>query len=77
MQTYLDSWIIAYDSAKAILLNGTYKLWVKFNFTGLIKEEDNTCKINVSLVHAQIPVSFHTVNYTNNILNIASELDII
>ena len=40
-------------------------------FTGLIKEENNICKIDISLVNAQIPVSFYTFNYTNNILKIA------
>ena len=37
---------------------GTYKSEVKFNFTGLIKEENNIFKTDVSLVNAQISVSF-------------------
>ena len=71
MNTYLDSRIIALNSSNGLLLNGTYNSWVKFNFTGLIKEENNICKIDISLVNAQIPVSFYTINYTNNTLKIA------
>ena len=70
MNTCLDSRIIALNSSNGLLLNGTYKSWIKFNFTGLIKEENNICKIDISLVNAQIPVSFYTINYTNNILKI-------
>ena len=41
MDSYTDSRIIALNSADALLLNGTYKSWVKFLFTGLSKEEEN------------------------------------
>ena len=47
-----------------MLLNGTNKLWVKFNFTGLMKEEDNTCKMYISLVNDHISVSFYTIIQT-------------
>ena len=70
MNTYLDSRTIALNSSDAILLNSNYKSWVKFNFTGLTKEADNILKIELSSVSAQIPVSFYTVNYTNNMFKI-------
>ena len=70
MDNYLDSRLIALNSSDATLLNGTYKSWVMFPLNGLIIEEDNVLKIEISLVNAQIPVSFSTVNYTNNQLKI-------
>ena len=66
MDTYIDSRIVILNSAHAILLNGSYKSDVNFNFTGLIKQEDNIQQIQISLVNAQIPYSFYTINYTNN-----------
>jgi len=66
MDTYIDSRIVILNSSHAILLNGSYKSDVNFNFTGLIKNEDNIQQIHVSLVNAQIPYSFYTINYTNN-----------
>ena len=59
MNTYLDSRIISLNSSDAILLNSTYKSWVKFQFSGLLKEEDDILKIELSLVNAQIPISWY------------------
>ena len=70
MNTYLDSRIISLNSSDAILLNSTYKSWVKFQFSGLLKEEDDILKIELSLVNAQIPISWYIINYTNNMFKI-------
>ena len=70
MNSYLDSRIIALNSIDGILHNGTYKSNVEFQFNGLIKQEDSIEQINISLVNAQIPVSFYTINYTNNMFKI-------
>jgi len=70
MNTYLDSRIISLNSSYAILLNSTYKSWVKFQFSGLLKEEDDILKIELSLVNAQIPISWYIINYTNNMFKI-------
>ena len=67
MDTYIDSRIIILNG---ILLNGSYKSDINFNFTGLIKQEDNIQQIQISLVNTQIPYSFYTINYTNNNLTI-------
>ena len=66
MNTYLDSRIISLNSSDGILLNSTYK----FHFSGLLEEEDNTLKIELSLVNAQFPVSWYIINYTNNMFKI-------
>ena len=70
MNTYLDSRIISLNSSDAILLNSTYKSWVKFQFSGLLKEEDDILKIELSLVNAQIPISWYIINYSNNMFKI-------
>ena len=77
MNTYLDTRIIALNSKDGRLLNGTYKSNIEFQFNGMIKQEENIENIQISLVNGQIPVSFYTVNYTNNILKIALGLGII
>ena len=45
MNTCSDSRIISLNSSDAIyiyiLLNSTYKSWVKFQFSGLLKEEED------------------------------------
>ena len=70
MNTYLDSRIISLNSSDAILLNSTYKSWVKFQFSGLLKEEEDILKIELSLVNGQIPISLYIINYTNNMFKI-------
>ena len=68
--SYLDSRIIILNSIHGRLLNGTYKSNVEFQFNGLLKQEDNIEQVQISLVNAQIPVSFYTINYTNNMFKI-------
>ena len=68
--SYLDSRIIILNSVHGRLLNGTYKRNVEFQFNGLLKQEDNIEQVQISLVNAQIPVSFYTINYTNNMFKI-------
>ena len=68
--SYLDSRIIILNSVHGRLLNGTYKSNVEFSFQGLLTQEDNIEHVQISLVNAQIPVSFYTINYTNNMFKI-------
>ena len=70
MNTYLDSRIISLNSSDAILLNSTYKSWVKFQISGLLIEEDDILKIELSLVNAQIPISWYIINYSNNMFKV-------
>ena len=64
--SYVDSRIIILNSAHGISMNGTYKSNLLFTFNGLLTNEDNIERVEISLVNAQIPVSFYTINYTNN-----------
>ena len=70
MNTYLDSRIIILNSAHGRLLNGTYKSDIEFQFNGLLKQEDDIQQVQISLVNAQIPVSWYIINYTNNVFTL-------
>lgn len=66
---YQDNKIITLSSQDAIKLNGTYLSNVQFNFSGLIKDEPNLLRTFVTVLNAQIPVSFYIIDETNNVLN--------
>ena len=64
--TYVDSHIINLTSNTATTINGSFLSDSYFEFRGLLKDETDIIKRQISLVSAQIPVSFYNVNYTNN-----------
>ena len=63
---YQDNVIITLNSANASLVNSTLKSSASFNFTGLLKEEDDIVRSYISIINAQIPMSFYIINSTNN-----------
>ncbi len=63
-----DGFLINLNSASATSLNGTYNSNVVFNTNGILKDDPNICYSTISLLNAQIPVSFYAVNYANNVL---------
>ena len=65
MNTYLDSRIIILNSAHGLSYKGTYKSAIEFQFNGLLKQEDDIQQVQISLVNAQIPVSWYIINCTN------------
>ena len=64
-----DNKIISLNSADASLNNGTKKSNVYFNFSGLLKEEAGIKQVYISVINAQLPVSYYVINSTNNKLN--------
>ena len=66
---YEDNRIITLNSQDGEKLNGTYLSNIHFNFSGLLKEEANLIRSYVTVLNAQIPVSFYIIDETNNILN--------
>lgn len=66
MSTYVDSHIISLTSNTATTTNGSLLSDTWFEFRGLLKDEPDILKRQISVVSAQIPVSFFNVNYTNN-----------
>jgi hypothetical protein len=63
-----DNKIISLNSADATLNNGTMKSNVYFNFSGLLKEEEGIKQVYISVINAQLPVSYYIINNTNNSL---------
>ena len=70
MDTYTDIRQIILSSNHGKSLNGTYKSNMFFPFQSILTDDADIIQTQISLDNAQIPVSFYTVNYTNNILNI-------
>lgn len=67
--TYLDQHIINLTSASAQRKNnGTMLSFVEYEFIGLLREEPNIVHAEISLISAEIPVSFYTINNTNHAL---------
>ena len=66
---YEDNRIITLNSQDGEKLNGTYLSNIHFNFSGLLKEDPNLIRSYVTVLNAQIPVSFYIIDETNNILN--------
>ncbi len=64
-----DSILVNLNSENGLLLNGTYLSNILFSVNGILKQDDNLIYSKISLLSAQIPVSWTTINLTNNILN--------
>jgi hypothetical protein len=66
---YEDNRIITLNSQDGEKLNGTYLSNIHFNFSGLLKEDANLIRSYITVLNAQIPVSFYIIDETNNILS--------
>lgn len=64
----IDTKLINLNSDNAILNNGTLNSDVTFNFTNILKEELDITHSTISILSAQIPVSFYCINTNNNLL---------
>jgi hypothetical protein len=65
---YLDNHLITLNSSDAIQLNSTYLSNVVFPFRGLLKDDVNIIRSYITLINAQIPVSFYVIDLTNNVI---------
>ena len=70
---YQDNRIITLNSNDGEKLNGTYLSNINFNFSGLLKDEKNLIRSYITVLNAQIPVSFYIIDDTNNILYYSDE----
>ena len=68
MATYLDNRLISVNSKNGTRKNDSYNSDVVFNFQGILKEDKSIINTEIELINAQIPVSFYSINYTNNVL---------
>jgi hypothetical protein len=69
--TFEDTKLITVSSSNGILYNGSYLSDVIFPFLGLLKDDTSIVFSHVDILSAQIPVSFYTIDATNNILNVS------
>ena len=59
------------SSSSASIKNGSYNSVMIFNIP-VIKKEKNVLYNQVSLINAQIPVSYYTINETNNLFALST-----
>lgn len=65
---YTETRIISLNSENAMSYrNGTYLSDMLFGFNGLLLDSPDILQRQLTLLNAQIPVSFYVVNYTNNV----------
>jgi hypothetical protein len=71
MDTYIDSRLISLNSKDATILNSipSYNSNTLFQIPSLLKDEYDIIQVDIGLINVQIPVSFYSINYTNNKLS--------
>ena len=65
---YQDNRLITLNSQDGEKVNGTYLSNIKFNFSGLLQDDIYLIRTYITVLNAQIPVSFYIIDDTNNIL---------
>jgi len=64
---YLDNYPLTLNIKYAsTFINGSAKSNVQFNFIGLLKDEADIIRTSLSILNAQIPVSFYIITDNNN-----------
>lgn len=71
--TMREKRIINLNSENSIKNNGTFLSNVSFNFSSVYDIDENVISLSGGLMSAEIPVSFYSLNYTNNILKYCLE----
>ena len=66
---YIDNRIITLNSQDGDKQNGTLLSNINFYFSGLLKDDPNLIRAYVTVLNAQIPVSFYIIDETDNVLN--------
>ena len=59
MNSYIDTKLVALNSKYSVKNNSTYNSNVYFNYSGLLKDEQDIIQSDIILLNAQIPVSFY------------------
>ena len=70
--SWTENKLISLNSKFANKLNGSLLSNVVFPFSGILKNETNMKHVYISMMNAQLPVSFYVINSTNNVLNVVS-----
>jgi hypothetical protein len=67
MEQYTETKIISLNSIHASnKYNGSYLSDVDFNFRNVLKDDPNIIRSTIQIINCLIPVSYYTINYTNN-----------
>ena len=67
MNTYIDNKLINLTSESATqYFNTTFLSNLSFDTPGLLIANPYIKKVELSTIHAEIPVSFYTINYSNS-----------
>ena len=70
--SWSDNKLIYLNSKFSTKLNGSMLSNVVFPFSGILKNETNMKHVYISMMNAQVPVSFYVINSTNNVLKVVS-----
>jgi hypothetical protein len=64
---YLDNYLLTLNSRYAsTYVNGSAKSNVQFNFIGLLRDDADIIRTSLSILNAQIPVSYYIITDNNN-----------
>jgi hypothetical protein len=63
---YTENKLITLSSKYGIQQNGTFKSNILFNFKNLLSDEEHILKSYITVLNAQIPVSFYVITSLNN-----------
>jgi hypothetical protein len=70
---YLDNYLLTLNSKYASkYINGSAKSNVQFNFIGLLKDDADIIRTSLSVLNAQIPVSYYIITDNNNTFTYAN-----
>ncbi len=70
---YLDNYLLTLNSKYAsTYINNSAKSNVQFNFIGLLKDDADIIRTSLSILNAQIPVSFYIITANNNTFTYAN-----
>lgn len=67
---YIENKIISLNSHYGLQQNGSLLSNIVFNFSGILKKEETIKHVYISVLNAQIPVSFYVINSLNHHLRI-------
>jgi hypothetical protein len=69
IQFITDSKLINLSSNSATNVNGSYNSVMVFDLNNIVKKDKTILYTQVSVVHAEIPISYYIVNSSNNFLS--------
>ena len=72
----VENRLITLNSADGIRRNTTSLSDMLFNFQNVLNDEDDIVSSNICVMNAQFPVSFYTINSTNNIFSMSTNVNL-